>query len=219
MGPADVAEAMAQGGCSAEQIASTLRVLRSKRSSAAIRQANYRARKTALRNGGVTQGVTRDVTNPSLPPKKEKPPRSPLKEKTPPTPTLFSEANASLVDEAVDVTPPPGKKLERVESDERLLDEITDVWNSWARVHNCPQVRFLTKARGQRCRQRLKDIANGEEPIAAFRKVLSKCETSFFIRGSPRSRLKFDQLMREGFLSEMLEGSYEYQPRQTSWRR
>jgi hypothetical protein len=123
-----------------------------------------------------------------------------------------SEAKASseLVDEPVDAKP-PSKKTERVESDEELLDQVTDVWNAFARSHNCPQVKFLTKTRGQRCRARLKDVANGEEPIATFRKVLSKCETSFFIRGSPRSRLKFDQLMREGFLVEMLEGAFEYE--------
>jgi hypothetical protein len=110
------------------------------------------------------------------------------------------------------------KQLERAESDEKLLDQVTDAWNAWARGHRCPQVKFLTKSRAQHCRNRLKDIANGDEPLAAFRKVLSKCETSFFIRGSPRSHLKFDQLMREGFLSQMLEGAFEYQERRTAWR-
>jgi hypothetical protein len=111
------------------------------------------------------------------------------------------------------------KKLERAESDEKLLDEITDAWNAWALAHRCPQVKFLTKARGQHCRMRLKDIANGEGPVVAFRKVLSKCETSFFVRGSPRGPLKFDQLMREGFLMQMLEGAFEYREGNNQWRR
>jgi hypothetical protein len=157
--------------------------------------------------------MTGTVPGQPLDKKERVPPTPPLQEKNS---TLFSEANASLVDEPVDARP-PSKKLERVESDEMLLDQVTDVWNAFARSHNCPQVKFLTKARGQRCRARLKDLANGEEPIATFRKVLSKCETSFFIRGSPRSPLKFDQLLRENFLVEMLEGDYEF--REQKWRR
>ena len=113
-------------------------------------------------------------------PDKERSPTPPKEiNPTPVSPSLRS----GLVNEAVDA--PTSKKIQRLESDEKLLDQVTDAWNAWAVGHRCPQVKFLTKSRAQHCRQRLNDIANGEEAIGAFRKVLSKCETSFFIRGSP----------------------------------
>jgi hypothetical protein len=150
-------------------------------------------------------------------------PPLPDKEKSPTPPKeihpthLSPSLRSGLVDEPVDARP-PSKKIERTESDQKLLDAITDVWNAWAIGHHCPQVKFLTDERARRCRSRLRDIANGEEPVPAFRKVLSKCETSFFIRGSPRGPLTFDHLMREGFLSKMLEGGYEHEGK-NQWRK
>jgi hypothetical protein len=85
---------MSEAGCSAEQIATTLRVLKGTRSSGAIRQARYRASQS-LRHGDVTT-VTRDVTSPSPPPQKERfPPAPPSKEKPPSPPTpLFADAQS-----------------------------------------------------------------------------------------------------------------------------
>jgi hypothetical protein len=214
MSLATLVRRMAEAGAPPEAIAVALEAIEAAQSIDAERR-RKRAEQKAKERRDKTATVARqdgDSRATQSLDKKESP-HTPIEKNS----TLFSEANASLVDEPVDATP-PSKKIERVENDEKLLDQVTDVWNAFARSHNCPQVKFLTKARGQRCRARLKDAANGEEPITTFRKVLSKCETSFFIRGSPRSPLKFDQLMREGFFVEMLEGAYEFRE-QSKWRR
>jgi hypothetical protein len=205
--------AMAAAGCTAEQVASVVAAHEgeienrraTKRAKNAARMRAARAQSNAHNDA---QGARAQSAAHTPQDKKEKSPPTPLKEKNS-TPRL-ALASLALVDEPVDATP-PSKKIERTESDQKLLDQVTDVWNAWASGHQCPQVKFLTDERGRRLRQRLRDIANGEEPITVFRKVLSKCETSFFIRGSPRSRLKFDQLLREKFLVEMLEGDFEYE--------
>lgn len=114
------------------------------------------------------------------------------------------------------------KQAERAESDQKLLDGITDQWNQWASRHGCPQVRFLTGQRAIHCRRRIEDLrAVDPDPTQAFDAVLSKCEKSFFVRGSPRSPLKFNQLMKEGFLVQMMEGSFDYVERKdvSPWRR
>jgi len=181
--------------------------LANKRQTDRERQRRHRMSRVTDRDNALSR------VTPPLPDKEKSP--TPPKEINP-TPVSTS-LRSVLVDEPVDPQP-PSKQIQRLESDERLLDEVTDTWNAWAISHRCPQVKFLTKSRAMHCRQRLKDIANGEEPAVAFRKVLSKCETSFFVRGSPRSPLKFDQLMREGFLSQMLEGAFEYQGT-SQWRK
>ena len=218
MNLAAVIRQMTEAGAPPEAIAIAVEAIESAQSGREIelraqnaeRQRRWRERRVTLRN------VTSRYSNATDPPKKERvSPTPPLQEKT--TPPVSPSLRSGLVDEPVDPQP-PSKKIQRLESDERLLDEVTDAWNVWAISHRCPQVKFLTKSRGMHCRQRLKDIANGEEPAVAFRKVLSKCETSFFVRGSPRSPLNFDQLMREGFLSQMLEGAFEYQGT-NQWRK
>ena len=106
------------------------------------------------------------------------------------------------------------KRQRKAESDQAILDRITDVWNDWARRHSSPGVAFLTGLRAQHCRLRLADLDPDHScaPEDTFRKLLSKCETSFFVRGSPRSPLKFDQLLRESFMVQMMEGAFEYRP-------
>ena len=100
----------------------------------------------------------------------------------------------------------------KTESDLDLLDKITDLWNAWARRFGSPQVERLTPKRGMHCRRRLEDLkAYGHDaPEAAFSFLLEKCSLSFYARGSPRKPLDFDQLMREDFMTKMLEGVYEY---------
>jgi len=118
----------------------------------------------------------------------------------------------------LDLTPQPEildlrKARERkAESDLDLLDKITDLWNAWARRFGSPQVERLTPKRGMHCRRRLEDLkAYGHDaPEAAFSFLLEKCSLSFYARGSPRKPLDFDQLMREDFMTKMLEGVYEY---------
>jgi len=109
-------------------------------------------------------------------------------------------------------------------SDQVILDRITDQWNRWAVPHGCPKVRYLTGQRAVAARRRLADLSpNGTEtPEEAFGVLLSKCEESFFVKGSPRRPLQFDQLMREGFMVKMMEDGFrhiepEHEERQ--WRR
>lgn len=114
------------------------------------------------------------------------------------------------------------KALARVEGDQRLLDRITDGWNAWAASHGSPQVRYLTGQRSIHCRRRINDLLCGapiEEAETVFSRLLTACEQSFFVRGNPRSPLKFDQLMNEGFMVKMMEGAFTYVPeRKSSWR-
>jgi len=104
------------------------------------------------------------------------------------------------------------KSAEREASDMELLDEVTDLWNSWARQHHAPAVERLTKQRASKCRHRIEDLKKyGYSTTAdAFNFLLSKCNCSFFARGDPRKPLEFDQLMQEGFMTRMLEGAFEY---------
>lgn len=114
------------------------------------------------------------------------------------------------------------KKRIRAESDLALLDRITDVWNPWAASHGLAQVQGLTDTRARACRQRLaylKDLGY-PEPIEAFQFVLDTAEQSFFIRGEPRNPLTFDQLLRESFLTKLLEGAFTHVPtRRAEWAR
>ncbi len=118
------------------------------------------------------------------------------------------------------VEPCRAKLVARQESDQAVLDRVTDVWNQWAAAHGSPQVRYLTGQRAAHCRRRLTDLKldDGEPPEAAFGRLLSKCETSFFVRGSPRSPLKFDQLMQEGFFVKMMEGTFEWQDKKMEFQ-
>ncbi len=109
-------------------------------------------------------------------------------------------------------TPPVRKKIDRTESDQELLDRITDRWNAWATSHGSPLVVRLTAKRGAHCRRRIGDLMQfgHETPEAAFDWLLSKVDQSFFARGSPRKPLDFDQLMRDEFMTKMVEGSFEF---------
>ena len=104
------------------------------------------------------------------------------------------------------------KAATREASDMDLLDEVTDLWNTWARAHGSPLVERLTKPRASKCRHRIDDLKKYGHSTAAeaFNFLLSKCNCSFFARGSPKKPLEFDQLMSEGFMTRMLEGAFEY---------
>jgi hypothetical protein len=110
--------------------------------------------------------------------------------------------------------------VRRPESDEVILDRALDQWNPWAASHGSPQVRALTGQRAIHCRQRMKDLAEmeGIDPDEAFRRLLAKCAESFFVKGQPRKKLSFDQLMREGFMVRMMEGEYLYEPKKGNGR-
>ena len=110
------------------------------------------------------------------------------------------------------------------ESDQNLLDRITDIWNTWAAARGCSQVVMLTGQRAIHCRQRINELLKLEQvsdPAEAFTKLLSRCDASFFVKGQPRKPLCFDQLMREGFMAKMVEGEYAYRKANggTTWAR
>jgi hypothetical protein len=126
-----------------------------------------------------------------------------------------SASRSSAPDEPA-VEPPTKKLVARSEGDQALLDRVTDIWNAWAAAHGSPQVNRLTAKRGVHCRRRIQDLMDygPSSPEEAFKFLLSKCDQSFFARGSPRTPLKFDQLMREDFMTQMLEGAFEHRPNQ-----
>lgn len=104
------------------------------------------------------------------------------------------------------------KPAPKRESAAELLDRVTDQWNAWAVRHGSPAVRNLTDKRAIHCRRRIADLKTlgYGEPEAAFASLLAKCSESFYARGSPRKPLEFDQLMREDFMTRMLEGAFEH---------
>lgn len=141
----------------------------------------------------------------------------------PPTPDIgrSSENLPSPLDE--DTGKPKERRsrmIARAESDQALLDRITDMWNSWAVKNGSPQVKYLTGERAKHCRKRILDIiGNGTAtPEEAFQSLLSRCYDSFFVKGKPRNPLKFDQLLREGFMVQMMEGQFAYQQRGKTWQ-
>lgn len=103
----------------------------------------------------------------------------------------------------------PGGKVRA----EKVLDQIADVWNAFASNHRLPGVQKLTEERSKLLQKRLEDLRGfklGDEPVEAFQAALSICSRSFFIRGSPKTPLTFDQLMDESFFVKMLEGNFEF---------
>lgn len=107
-------------------------------------------------------------------------------------------------------------RRQRAESDRALLDRITDIWNEWAAPRGSPQIAHLTGQRAIHCRLRVGELMEHghDTPEAAFRWLLGFCDESFFVKGAPRKRLEFDQLMRESFIARMIEGSFKFQPQQ-----
>lgn len=130
-----------------------------------------------------------------------------------------TEATASVSNgHAVDLTKPRIKS----DSDMALLDRIADVWNPWASQHGCAQVENLTTARAIHNRRRIAELMERgfKTPEDAFLFYLSKAEESFFVLGIPRSKLKFDQFLKEGFLAQMVEGAFKFiKPQATSGAR
>lgn len=108
---------------------------------------------------------------------------------------------------------PVRKKRITAEGDLKLLDRIADLWNPWAAQRGLAQIEGLTDQRGASLRRRLEYLSElgYATPEKAFGAILAKAERSFFIRGSPRSPLKFDQLLRESFLVKLLEGQFEFE--------
>jgi hypothetical protein len=135
--------------------------------------------------------------------------------------SLRSDSKSSLRSDSSSGTDDPKKAerktraSERAETDNQLLDRITDQWNAWARAHGSRPIKVLTEKRGIHCRRRiaeLMEIEGSPTPEAAFAKALTYANESFFVKGSPRKPLGFDQLMREGFLANLIEGEFVYRP-------
>jgi hypothetical protein len=133
--------------------------------------------------------------------------------------SLRSDSKSSLRSDSSSGTDDPKKAerkkraSERAETDNQLLDRITDQWNAWARAHGSRPIKVLTEKRGVHCRRRiaeLMEIEGSPTPEAAFAKALTYANESFFVKGSPRKPLGFDQLMREGFLANLIEGEFKY---------
>ena len=170
------------------------------------------AKSLKQKDAAVANATILPQQNPSKPPSKSLPSSSGLdserkKEELEATPLVNGALNGHAVD-----APLAKKKRLPTESDERLLDEVTDLWNPWARAHGSPQVEELTKTRATHCRHRIADLMQRgySTPTEAFRFLLGKCDESFFAHGAARTPLKFDQLMRESFMVQMIEGSFAY---------
>jgi hypothetical protein len=132
-----------------------------------------------------------------------------------PTPTKeLSVTSVTIPDNSVDLFGDKlkSKALIRAEGNQALLDRITGLWNAWAVQHGSPQVQGLTKARGVHCRRRIADLMEfgPKTPEEAFKFLLTKCDQSFFAHGASRAPLKFNQLMREDFMIEMIEDGFIY---------
>ncbi len=115
------------------------------------------------------------------------------------------------------------KKTPPVITDMQILDKITDIWNPWASVRGSPSVAMMTGQRAVHCRKRVEEMMaffSTDCPEEAFKKTLSVCEDSFFVKGTPRTKLKFDQLMQEGFVAKLLEGQFKHEVQgQQQWRK
>lgn len=182
---------MAQAGCSAEQVAATLRFLKSKPSSAAARQKRYRER-NALRN--VT---SRDVTLPS--PKKEIPP-TPPKEKT--TLTLFPSS--------ADADEPPAS-----ENQTEIIDWFEGQWNALAQACGLASIRAMTDKRARAIRCRADDLVRAlgfPDPRAGFAETFNRIRGSPFLRGASNGgrawRCDVDWLLTESNFLKLHEGKY-----------
>jgi hypothetical protein len=197
MNAADVAEAMAQAGCSAEQVAATLRVLKSKPSSAAARQKRYRDR-NALRN--VT---SRYVTLPS--PKKETSP-TPPKEKT--TLTLFPSVSANA-----ETSP-------REENSTEIIDWFESQWNALAHAIGLASIRAMTDKRMRAIRCRADDLVRAlgfADPHAGFTDTFNRIRGSPFLRGAANGgrawKCDVDWLLTESNFLKVHEGKYAQEQR------
>lgn len=117
---------------------------------------------------------------------------------------------------------PPSRKQSRKAADAELLDGISDIWNAFAHRHGCPTIRGLTDKRAVACRRRVEYLigfTQADTPQDAFRILLERCARSFFVRGAPRKPLEFDQLLREEFVTRMLEGSFDYREQRKEFGR
>jgi hypothetical protein len=228
--PAEIAAAMASVGCSAEQIAGVLAKLQG-RSPAAIRQARYRSRKASQNvtgdvTGDVTnhnESVTSDITEASQSVTRVTLPRAPIRAGVHDPQNLESKKERKSTEAIASgsnglnghvIAEPLERKRLKTESDEKLLDGVSDIWNVWAAAHGSPQVEHLTGSRAIHCRRRIAELmAHGYQTAdEAFRFLLRHCDESFFVKGNPRKPLEFNQLLREDFVARMIEGSFKYQP-------
>ena len=130
-------------------------------------------------------------------------------------------SDISVVSNVVEFSPLPITRkrkptpAERSENDEALLDRISDLWNDWASRRGSPSVRFLTASRAAHCRRRIADLvqATGLQADQAFLALMAKCDDSFFVKGTPRKPLGFDQLLQESFMVRMMEGEFTWKAR------
>ena len=197
----DVISAMAEAGCSAEQIGQVSLALskRPERSGAAIRQARYRENKKAKSvTRDVTSDITRDVTPPS--------PSPPIENHNPPIPSPGSVSNETLVPA---VREDAGeRRKEHVE----LCQMVVALWNDLAASLRLPEVRDITASRQAAIRQRSKDLVETydfPDPLAGWRAAAGKVRASPFLRGESGFRCDFDFLVRASSFTRIMEGRYE----------
>ena len=185
----------------------------------AKRKGEFQSKKDKQKQGLASTNVERPLSDWGTPEERSSTDRDRDKDREVESREEVKEATASS-STVVDLK--AAKALAKSEGDQKLLDRITDCWNAWAASHGSPQVRYLTGQRSIHCRRRINDLLCGapiEEAETAFSRLLNACEQSFFVRGNPRSPLKFDQIMNEGFMVKMMEGGFAYVPeRKRSWR-
>lgn len=214
MNLADVAAAMAQAGCTSEQIAVTLKSLDT-RSTAAKRQARYRERKrnesVTNRNSDVT--VTLSDASP-FPPDKERSP-TPPKEITPLSP---SDPNGSVVLAAVRTT--EIQRKQRVD----LIQEVVGMWNDLAGQTKLAQVRDITDRRQAAIVARSEALTKTydfPDPLAGWRDVINRVRLSPFLRGENKQgwRCDFDFVIAPSSFTKIMEGKYapEIKPKQINF--
>jgi hypothetical protein len=209
-------EAMIGAGCSADQIAAVVRALeaeeaeRDLRSPAAIRQSRYRERKRnsgiTERNGTVTnrnETVTRDVTLRSVSP--VSPPRDNINS-TPLFPPSSSEANASLVDETVDVGLSEIEKQKKKALREEL-QSLGEQWNGLAAAFRLPTIEEIKPGskRERHALARLRDM-----PPNGVQALMGRIRSSPYLRGEINGfRCTFDFLVNADNYQKIMDGNYE----------
>lgn len=217
MNLAALIRSMSAAGAPPEAVAIAVEAIEAERAANLQRKAKEAKRKAEWRLSrdidGTRTGQGQDCpgTTPSPSPEKDISPTPPI-EKLTSSPAPFSEASLRSSDgqEAIDAK--TRAKRVRAESDQNLLDGISDIWNVWAASHGSPQVQHLTGNRAIHCRRRINELmAHGYQTAEeAFRFLLSKCDESFFVKGNPRKKLEFKQLLSEEFVARMVEGSFKY---------
>ena len=180
-----------------------------------VRRANDRARKAAQRSRDKGKGVSRDeVTGRHVTIKKQQSNQSvggvtgrhvtPPKDNISNPPVLFSDADASLVNEPVDacrvVIEKPRKNLE-------ALRAFGEAWNQLAGSLNFPPIDEI-KTGSTRERQALARLR--EMPPNGIQELMARIRGSPYLRGEVNGfRVSFDWIIKPSNYQKIMEGNYE----------